>query len=131
MLGKKVLVVDDEKNVVRLLEVELSTEGFQVITALSGNEAITKTREQKPDLIIRDIMMPEMNGGEAFKQILDDPQCIKPPVIFLTAALTPREAKNHDLGININHHAYETIAKPFSPKELLQTINRLILKNPK
>ena len=83
-MKKTILVVDDEKDIVDLLSYNLSKEGFAVITARNGKEALEKVK-QKPELIILDVMMPEMNGLQVIQELKNDKKTASIPVLLLTA----------------------------------------------
>ena len=124
MLKKKVLAVDDEPEVLSLLEKRLSSAGYEVLTASNGPEALEIARAQRPDLIILDILMPEMDGSQVACQLRQDKKTKGIPVIFLTCLYTKREehAAGHAVGTNL------FLAKPYEPAELLAEIARLIGK---
>ena len=112
---KKILVVDDDKNICELLNLYLKSEDYETTFAYDGSEAITKAKEEKPDLILLDVMMPVINGWEACKLIR---QFTSVPIIMLTALDT---LDNKVQGLNIGADDY--IVKPFEPKEVLARIN--------
>ena len=136
MAGKKILVVDDEEQVLHLLKRKLTSAGFEVSTAKNGKEAITKAKSLVPDLILMDIMMPELDGPSAVKIIQEDPDISEPPIIFLSGILTREKndgeegEEDQDPHIIINNRRYTSIPKPFNSEELLNRIRR-ILKDPK
>lgn len=119
---KKILVVDDEKDVLFMLEKRLTARGYSVITATNGTNAIALAKSQHPDLIILDILMPGMDGGQVAAQLQTHPLTRSIPVIFLTALLTKTEEyqNNHVINRNI------TFAKPFDTEELLAQIEGLL-----
>ena len=112
---KKILVVDDDKNICELLNIYLKNEGYEVVFAYDGSDAVNKAKEEKPDLIILDVMMPIINGWEACKLIR---QFTNVPIIMLTALDT---LENKVQGLNIGADDY--IVKPFEPVEVLARIN--------
>lgn len=112
---KKILVVDDDKNICELLNIYLKNEGYSVIFAYDGSDAVNKAKEEKPDLIVLDVMMPIINGWEACKLIR---QFTDVPIIMLTALDT---LENKVQGLNIGADDY--IVKPFEPVEVLARIN--------
>ena len=112
---KKVLVVDDDKNICELLKLYLVKEGFNVVFAYDGSEAVTKAKEEKPNIIVLDVMMPVINGWEACKLIR---QFSDVPIIMLTALDT---TENKVQGLNIGADDY--IVKPFEPVEVVARIN--------
>jgi DNA-binding response OmpR family regulator len=119
---KKILVVDDEKDVLLTLEKRLTAEGYSVITTTKSTNAIALAKSQHPDIIILDIVMPGMDGGEVAAKLREHPLTRSIPVIFLTALLSKTEEyqENRMIGSNI------TFAKPFDTEELLARINGLL-----
>jgi DNA-binding response OmpR family regulator len=119
---KKILVVDDEKDVLLMLEKRLTAEGYSVITTTKSTNAIALAKSQHPDIIILDIVMPGMDGGEVAAKLREHPLTRSIPVIFLTALLSKTEEyqENRMIGSNI------TFAKPFDTEELLARINGLL-----
>jgi DNA-binding response OmpR family regulator len=111
---KKVLVVDDDKNICELLNIYLKNEGYEVVFAYDGSEAVNKTKLEQPDIIVLDVMMPVINGWEACKLIR---QFSKVPIIMLTAMDT---LENKIQGLNIGADDY--IVKPFEPTEVIARI---------
>ncbi len=91
-MGKKILVIDDEQRVVDLLSKFLSKEGFEVLSAIDGNTGVRLAKKFIPDLIILDVIMPGMDGGEVMEQIQEDDKLAHIPVIFLTGAVTEEES---------------------------------------
>ena len=85
MSKQTILVVDDERDLLDLIEYNLKKEGFKVLKAENGEEGISKAKEHKPDLILLDIMMPKMDGLEAVEIMRKDDDLKKTPIIFLTA----------------------------------------------
>ncbi|MGQ9492807.1 MAG: response regulator transcription factor [Anaerolineae bacterium] len=111
---KHILIVDDEPRMVRFVRMNLELEGYQVSTASSGMEAIEKVRDELPDLVILDIMMPEMDGFETLERIR---QISSVPVIMLTVK-AEEEDKVHGLELGADDY----ITKPFSPRELASRV---------
>tara|TARA_R110001592_G_scaffold30011_4_gene107947 strand:- start:1365 stop:1757 length:393 start_codon:yes stop_codon:yes gene_type:complete len=115
----KVLIVDDEPDVVSLIERTLLADGFEVFKAFDGIGALDMIMAEKPDLVLLDIMMPMMSGYEVCAQIKSNPQTQDIPVVCLSSAHTP-DAR----AMSIKAGAVELIAKPFFPSELLAQIRR-------
>lgn len=114
----KILIADDELRLRKVVALHLKKAGFNVLEAGNGRQALDMAREQKPDLIVLDVMMPEMNGLEACSAIKSDPELSATPIILLTAMA---EAEDIEKGSNAGAEYYLT--KPFSPKELIDKIN--------
>ena len=119
MARKKILIVDDEKDILLMLEKRLIAEGYSVLTADNGKDAITIAKSKSPDLVILDVVMPGMDGCEVAEKLKDDYSTQDIPVIFLTALLTRKEEY-------IKDHIIAVFAKPFDPEELLAEIKTLM-----
>jgi two-component system alkaline phosphatase synthesis response regulator PhoP len=117
----KVLVVDDEVNITQILEFSIGSEGFEVITAQNGEEAIERARRELPDLIILDIMMPKIDGYEACRILKANPLTKNIPVVLLTA-----KGRDIDRRLGYEVGATDYIVKPFSPNKLIERIHRLL-----
>ena len=117
-MSKTILVVDDEKRILSLLKSYLEQQGFQVVTALNGKEAIFVARHEKPDLIILDIMMPEMDGFEFMRQHRKERET---PIILLTA-----KVEEGDKVIGLELGADDYVTKPFSPRELTSRVRAVL-----
>ena len=109
-----VLIVDDESDVVDLLRYKLHGAGFKVLIADNGLRALHTAREQRPDLIVLDLMLPEMSGEDVCRELKKDPDTMAIPVLMLTAKGQPSE---RIAGLEIGADDY--ITKPFSPRELV------------
>jgi len=111
---KHILVVDDEARMVRFVRMNLELEGYQVSTAANGTEALDKVREELPDLVLLDVMMPEMDGYETLERIR---QVSSVPVIMLTV-----KAEEEDKVRGLELGADDYVTKPFSPRELASRV---------
>jgi two-component system, OmpR family, alkaline phosphatase synthesis response regulator PhoP len=121
MAKGRILVVDDEIYIVHILDFSLGMEGYEVITALDGEQALEKARAEKPDLIVLDIMMPKLDGYETCKQLKGDAGTKDIPVILLSA-----KGRNVDQKIGFEVGADDYITKPFSPRKLVERINAIL-----
>ena len=117
----RILVVDDEPEAVELVEFNLKQAGYAVNTAADGAEALKKAHAQPPDLIVLDVMLPEMDGFEACKVLRLDPATAKVPIIMLTA-----KAAEIDRVLGLELGADDYLTKPFSPRELLLRIKKIL-----
>ncbi len=117
----RILVTDDEPNIVRLIQVNLERQGFQVETANNGAQALEKIRANRPDLLVSDVMMPEMDGFELLSHIRRDPVLENLPVIMLTA-----KAQDRDVLEGYTRGADMYLTKPFNPIELVTFAKRLL-----
>jgi len=118
---KKILVVDDTPDIVQFLVVRLRSEGFDTLTAYNGFDALEITRKEKPDLIILDVMMPQLNGFQVCRKIKQDTELVHIPVIFLTAKDQPSD---RFWGEEVGSSAYLT--KPLDPREVAQKVHEIL-----
>lgn len=119
-MSQKILVVDDEPHIVRLVQVNLEKAGYTVSTASNGREALDVVEEVQPDLVVLDVMMPEMDGLEALKRLKENPVTSEIPVILLTA-----KAQDADVFEGWKSGADLYLTKPFNPGELLLFVQRI------
>ena len=122
-MKKKILIVDDEPGIVRLLGMRLKAKGYEIVEAYDGMQCLMVTKEEVPDLILLDIKMPKMNGIAAFEEIIKLKTTKKIPVLFMTAYPTP-EIKDQVLKMG----AKGCISKPFISEDFEQTIDMVINK---
>ncbi len=118
---KKILVCDDDPVILRLLQVNLELEDYDVVSAHNGSEAVEVAAAELPDLVILDIMMPIMDGYEACERIKANEATSRIPVIFLSA-----KAQQTDIDRGTASGVTEYLTKPFDPTELLEIIERLV-----
>lgn len=120
-MGKKILVVDDEPEVTRMLKTRLEAAGYEVMTASTGEECLQEAKKGRPDLVILDILMPGIDGTEAAAQLKRNPLTRDIPIFFLTCLKTKQdERRGRKAG------EYTIFAKPFDPKELLSKIKETV-----
>jgi len=115
----RILVVDDDPVILRLLQVNFRLEGYEVLTASRGDEALRVAKEQHPEVIVLDVMMPGIDGYEVCRQLKEDPDTAAAPVIFLSARA---QDADRDRGYALGVVAYVT--KPFDPGQLVDVVRR-------
>lgn len=120
----KILVVDDEDDVVNLVSFNLRAAGMEVLVARNGVEAVEVTRVTRPDLVILDLMMPELDGISVCELIRRQPESAETPVIMLTAWATDRARL-----VGLQAGASDYITKPFSPRELVRRVQSLLAES--
>ena len=121
---QKILIVDDEPDILELIEYNLKKEGYQVFLAHNGQEAVTEAKRSLPDLIVLDIMMPKMDGIEACRIMRTMPEFKNTFMVFLTAR---SEEYSEIAGFNVGADDY--IAKPIKPRALVSRINAILRRN--
>lgn len=118
MAKERILVVDDERNIVELIKYNLEKEGYEVICAHDGNEAISVARQDKPDLIILDIMLPGKDGLDVTRDLRKD---MKTPIIMVTA-----KGEEIEKIVGLEMGADDYVPKPFSPRELVARVKAVL-----
>ena len=124
----KILVVDDDPVFVKATKTVLESKNYKVSTASDGDEGLQKAKDERPDLIILDIIMPTKDGFTACEQLKGDPQLSNIPVIILTSFVEKGKETNIPSSAGLALEAEDYIDKPVSPEELLNRVER-ILKN--
>ncbi len=121
----KILVVDDEPTIVRLMEFILARQGHQMLVATNGEDALAKVRAEKPDLVLLDIMMPRIDGYEVARTLRADPETARLPIIMLSAKAQEEDIrKGRDVGVD------QYITKPFSPEHLVHAVRDMLQRLP-
>ena len=121
---RKILVVDDEKELVKLVTFNLSIAGYDILSAKNGIEALEISEQENPDLIILDIMLPRIDGWEVCRRLRQNPHTTNIPIIMLSAlSEVDDKLKGFDLGID------DYVTKPFSPRELVVRVKRVLARS--
>jgi two-component system response regulator VicR len=126
MQAKRILCIDDEKEILDLIRLILTRKGYEVIAAIGGEEGLAKARSAKPDLILLDLMMPDMDGWEVFHRIRSDANLAEVPVIVVTARA---QSIDRVLGLHVAR-VNDYLSKPFTPQDLVESVERVLAKRP-
>ena len=121
MSKEKILVVDDEQDLVKLIKYHLEKDGYKVISAYNGEDALSLIRRERPELIVLDIMLPQIDGLEVCKIIKADPALAKTAVVMLSA-----KGEEIDITLGLKLGADDYVTKPFSPKELVARVQAVL-----
>jgi two-component system response regulator VicR len=121
-LPKKIMIVDDEPDTVDLVKLVLETEGYETVVAYSGPEALNTIEVNKPDMILLDIMMPEMDGWTVRKQIVENEETKNIPIVMLTAKA---QVIDKMIGMHVVGVA-DYIVKPFGYRQLLDGVKKVL-----
>jgi len=121
---RRVLVVDDEKDLVELITYNLSRNGFEVLTAQNGNDALEIAQREVPDLVVLDLMLPGLDGTEVARRLRADSRTATVPIVMLTA-----KGEETDVVVGLTLGADDYVTKPFSMKILLARINTVLRRN--
>jgi len=120
----KILIADDERNVRNLVRFTFERRGFEVVEATDGIEAVTVARQESPDLILLDAMMPGMSGYEASRELKKGETTREIPIVFLSA-----KGQAYEVAEGLQAGAVAYIIKPFSPKELVAQVEEILQKH--
>jgi two-component system alkaline phosphatase synthesis response regulator PhoP len=120
-MREKILIVEDEKDIVKMLEYNLKKEGFKTISAQDGEDALEYAAREHPDLIILDLMLPGMDGLEVCKELKKETKTASIPIIMLTA-----KAQESDKVVGLELGADDYVTKPFSPREWIARIKAVL-----
>ncbi|NQW23546.1 MAG: response regulator [SAR202 cluster bacterium] len=121
MQDNKILIVDDEPNIVRSLSFVLNKEGYDVALAADGDQAMQMIRGSKPNILFLDVMMPKKNGYDVCREVKSDPDLMDIHVVILTA-----KGQENDRQKGLLQGADEVITKPFSPMEIVARVKELL-----
>ena len=127
MIKKRILCIEDDEEMIDLIRLILTRRGFDVLGASRGAAGLEIIRNEKPDLVLLDLMMPEMDGWEVYQQIKSDEAIQNIPVIVVTAKA---QSIDRVLGLHIAK-VDDYISKPFSPQELLDSIESVLIRKKK
>jgi CheY-like chemotaxis protein len=125
-MAARILVVDDDPSIVKLLTLNLEIEGYEVVSAANGREALEAVAEHDPDLVVCDVMMPVMNGLEVVSRLKRDDETKDLPVVMLSA-----KAQELDVAHGKATGADEYVTKPFDPEDLLTVVAKLLKSSTK
>ncbi len=120
-MKEKILIVDDEKDIVKMLDYNLKKEGYRTLTAYDGEKAVEAVRQAKPDLVILDLMLPGIDGLEVCKNLKQEGKTASIPIIMLTA-----KSQEADKIVGLELGADDYMTKPFSPRELVARVKAIL-----
>jgi phosphate regulon transcriptional regulator PhoB len=125
MSKPKILVVEDEADILEIIAYNLSREGWRVLSSRDGEEALDLARSEEPDLVLLDLMLPGMDGIEVCRQLKDEPRGAELPIIMVTA-----KGEESDVVLGLGVGADDYIVKPFSPRELVARVKAVLRRGP-
>lgn len=121
MAREKILVIDDEEDILELVKYNLAKEGYRVTGVLSGEQALTKAKEEMPDVVLLDLMLPGLDGLEVCRRLKNNPATAQIPIVMLTA-----KGEDADIVTGLELGADDYVTKPFSPRVLLARIRAVL-----
>lgn len=125
MADKKILVVDDEEDVLEMVGKVLTSQGYEAIMVTTAEDALNKARTLSPDLILIDIILPDMEGPEVICSLSEDPLTRNIPAIFFSGIVT-REQEEGASDVRVGGRQYKALSKPFSAQELMMEIRKIL-----
>ncbi|MDI6711622.1 MAG: response regulator [Anaerosomatales bacterium] len=117
----RILVADDEPHILKLVSFTLSNHGYEVLTVTDGKAAVEAAERERPDLVLLDVMMPEMNGYEAARLIKENPATKDIPVVMLSA-----KSQQYEIRQGLDCGAEDYVCKPFTPRALLEKVDEIL-----
>jgi two-component system alkaline phosphatase synthesis response regulator PhoP len=120
-MAKRILVVDDDREIVRLLRAYLEQNGYQVLVAYDGEGALHILRGERPDLVVLDLMLPDRDGWEVTRVVRGDPNLASTPILMLTARV-----EDHEKIVGLELGADDYVTKPFSPREVVARVRAVL-----
>jgi len=124
----KILLIDDDPDFVEATKAVLESRPYEIITALGGEEGLKKTREEKPDLILLDVIMPDIDGFQVCQQLKKDPQLSQIPVIMITSFSEKYRETSIGVSQGLSLEAEDFVDKPVAPAELLIRVEKWLKK---
>jgi two-component system response regulator VicR len=122
MAAARILCIDDEKEIIDLIRLILERKGYEVVGAIGGEAGLAKARSWTPDLVLLDLMMPDMDGWEVFHRLRADETLAKVPVVVVTARA---QSIDRVLGLHVAR-VNDYISKPFTPQDLVESVERVL-----
>lgn len=121
-MAKKILFVDDEIEVVELVKAKLQNDGYEVVVSHTGREGVIQARAHLPDIILMDIVLPDMDGADAIKELHDHNATVGIPVIFLSGIV----GGGQDAELNVGGRSYQAVGKPFTYAQLKSRVEQTL-----
>ena len=121
MSREKIVVIEDEPDILELLQFNLSREGYEVASAGTGNEGLATVRRETPDLVLLDLLLPGVDGLDVCRQLRSDPETREVPIIMVTA-----KGEESDVVLGLGLGADDYVQKPFSPRELIARVRAVL-----
>jgi len=125
MPGRKIFIVDDEEDILESLNRRLTADGYAVVTAATGRDAVQKIKQVDPDLLLVDIVLPDIDGPEIIQRLKNDPQGMEKPVIFFSGIVS-KEGQGKTSTVKVAGHEYPALGKPFAYEELVKLMAQYI-----
>lgn len=122
----RIMVVEDDRDLANLTRLTLIKNGYDVSVFHEASQALEEAKNKKPDLILMDIMLPKVGGGEAVKRMKKNPQLANVPVVFLTGLISNEEGELEESGISIDGVNYKTLGKPYEIDQLLKLVKNIL-----
>ena len=125
MAREKIILIEDEADILEVIQYNLTREGYKVLTSKDGEQGLAKVRKEAPDLVLLDLMLPGLDGLEVCKKLKEDPVTRPIPIVMVTA-----KGEESDIVLGLGIGADDYVVKPFSPKELLARVKAVLRRGP-
>ena len=122
--NSKILLIDDDKDLCHLTKMALTKHGYEVVTAQDAATGVKYAQDNRPNLILMDVLLPGASGAEAVGLLRKNPQLKNIPIVFLTALMTGEEKNIQDEGLNIQGLNYPALGKPYDIEDLLDVVRK-------
>lgn len=124
-MSKKILIVDDEVEIVDVLSSKLERDGYEVVVAYTGRDGLIQARAHLPDIVLMDIVLPDMDGAEVVKELHDHAATVGIPVIFLSGIISD-DPSGKASEITVGGRSYEALGKPFTYQDIKKRLERIL-----
>lgn len=122
----KVLVVDDDPDIVQAIQIVLEAQDYRVITAANGEEGLERIRKEKPDVLVLDLLMPKKDGFAVVKELKEDPRFKRLPILILTSVREDASRRRYELETGVELDVDDYVEKPIAPVELIKRVGNLV-----
>ncbi len=126
--GAKVLVVDDDPDIVQAVQIVLESQDYQVITAFNGDEGLERIKKEKPDVVVLDLLMPKKDGFAVVRELREDRRYAKLPILILTSVREDASRRRYELETGTELDVDDYVEKPIAPVLLIERVGNLVRK---
>ncbi|MHB1414165.1 MAG: response regulator transcription factor [Chloroflexota bacterium] len=125
----KILVVDDDPDIIQAIQIVLESQDYEVLTAVNGEEGLERIKRDKPDALVLDLLMPKKDGFAVLRELKEDPRMAKLPILVLTSVREEASRRRYQLETGIELNVDDYVEKPIAPVDLINRIANLVRKS--
>ncbi|MDA8217997.1 MAG: response regulator [Dehalococcoidales bacterium] len=125
----KILVVDDDPDIIQAIQIVLESQDYEVLTAVNGEEGLERVKRDKPDALVLDLLMPKKDGFAVLRELKEDPRMAKLPILVLTSVREEASRRRYQLETGIELNVDDYVEKPIAPVDLINRIANLVRKS--